>query len=511
MTALSFSSLRLRILLLVSFAVVPALGLTLYAGMEQRRHGADQVQRDAMVLARLAADEQKDVVEATRQLLVTLAQLPPVRGGDPTACDSLLGSLREQYQTYQALGVVRPNGDVLCSAPPLTQPINVADRAYFQRVLQTHAFAVSGYQISRRSGKGGLASAYPILDPTGRVQLVFVAILELTWLNRLAAGVQLPPGSTLTVIDRHGTILVRFPDPETWVGKSVPAAPIVRHVLSKSGEGVTENVGEDGIHRFYAFTPLTVAGMAQGTGTSVYVGIPAEVAFAAPNRLLRRNLALLGLVTALAFGAAWVGGDVFFLRRVDALVTATDRLGTGDLSTRTGLAHVPGELGQLARTFDRMAAGLEQRETERKRAEEEVRSLAKFPSENPNPVLRVSADGKLLYANEASQALQQEWGCAPGDPLPQPWADLVGENLARQTSRTVDIGCGDRTYSFFVAPVPAAGYVNLYGRDVTEQKQAEQALITRTRQLEAVRAVSAEVTRELHLPTLLGQIHRRAS
>ncbi len=38
-----------------------------------------------------------------------------------------------------------------------------------------------------------------------------------------------------------------------------------------------------------------------------------------------------------------------------------------------------------------------------KRAEEEISSLAKFPSEDPNPVLRIAKDGSILYANKAAQ------------------------------------------------------------------------------------------------------------
>ena len=37
--------------------------------------------------------------------------------------------------------------------------------------------------------------------------------------------------------------------------------------------------------------------------------------------------------------------------------------------------------------------------TERKKALEEINDLAKFPSENPNPVLRNKKDGTLLYSN----------------------------------------------------------------------------------------------------------------
>ncbi len=42
-----------------------------------------------------------------------------------------------------------------------------------------------------------------------------------------------------------------------------------------------------------------------------------------------------------------------------------------------------------------------------------------------------------------------------------------------------------------------------------ERKRAEEALLTRTRQLEAIRAVTTEITRELDLPTLLNLIIRR--
>ena len=114
--------------------------------------------------------------------------------------------------------------------------------------------------------------------------------------------------------------------------------------------------------------------------------------------------------------------------------------------------------------------------TARKRAEEEIRRLARFPSENPNPILRVSQDGRILYANESSGPLLAVWGCAGGDLVPLPWCETVRESLASQSSGLVDVQCSERIYSLFVVPVPEAGYVNLYGRDITERKQAEEAL-----------------------------------
>jgi PAS domain S-box-containing protein len=114
--------------------------------------------------------------------------------------------------------------------------------------------------------------------------------------------------------------------------------------------------------------------------------------------------------------------------------------------------------------------------TERKRTEETIRSLAKFPTENPNPILRLSHLGTILYANGVSLRLLREWGCAVGSRAPDPWPDLIREALATRSQRTLDLRCGDVIYSIIIAPVSEADYVNLYASDITARKQAEESL-----------------------------------
>jgi signal transduction histidine kinase/CheY-like chemotaxis protein len=74
-------------------------------------------------------------------------------------------------------------------------------------------------------------------------------------------------------------------------------------------------------------------------------------------------------VGLLALGAAWFGGERFILRQVRLLLKATQQLAAGDLTSRSGLSRERGELGELARTFDEMAANLGQRVQEREQAE----------------------------------------------------------------------------------------------------------------------------------------------
>ncbi len=111
--------------------------------------------------------------------------------------------------------------------------------------------------------------------------------------------------------------------------------------------------------------------------------------------------------------------------------------------------------------------------TDRKRAEQEIERLAKFPAENPSPILRINSEGLMLYANQASEPLLRGWGWEVGRDVPHAWRDLITEALTKQEKRIIEAECAERVYEFVLASVPDGGYVNLYGRDITERKQTE--------------------------------------
>ncbi|MBI1824193.1 MAG: EAL domain-containing protein [Nitrospirae bacterium] len=355
MKNLSFWSLRVLLLLLVFFSVAPALGLIFYTASEQRRFATIQAQENALQLARLASSHHDGVIEAAHQLLAALARLSEVRNGNATACDRILADLLKQYPIYANFGVIGPDKRIFCSAIPHPNSIDASDRAYVQQAFKTHDFAIGDYQIGRITKKASINFGYPVLDGTGRIQVVVFAALDLTWLNQIAANANLPAHSTLTLTDRHGIVLTRYPDPEKWVGKSEADRPLARKILDQ-GEGVADDQGLDGIPRLYAFTPLH--GAPEPGSVYVSVGIPKEAAFAQADRILMHNLIGLGVVGILALGAGWVFGDLFILRRIHALIHFTKQLTAGDLSVRTGLSHDRGELGQLAQAFDDMTQSL---------------------------------------------------------------------------------------------------------------------------------------------------------
>jgi PAS domain S-box-containing protein len=390
MSRWSFASLRVRLILLVLLAVLPALGLTIWNAEQARQRETAKVQEDAQRLTRLTASNVEQFVEGARQLLVAISRLSQVRDHDVGGCDAVLADLLKQYPHYANLGAAEPDGDLFCSALPLTGPVNSADRAWFQRAAETRTFAVGDYQIGRVTGQPTINFAYPVLDETtGELKAVVFAALNLSPLNQLAATAEMPAGAALTVLDDLGTILARYPKPEAWIGQTLPEAPIINVALTQS-EGVAEAPGVDGVQRLYAFAQVEDV---TPVGLYVIVGIPKEIAYAEVNRNTSLNLAVLGVVAALGLAAAWVIGDAFVVRRVQALVAATKRLAGGDLSARTGGPHGPGELDQLARAFDEMAGALETRARQLDKTNRALKTL----SECNQALVRATDESGLLH------------------------------------------------------------------------------------------------------------------
>ena len=114
--------------------------------------------------------------------------------------------------------------------------------------------------------------------------------------------------------------------------------------------------------------------------------------------------------------------------------------------------------------------------TEKRRNMELLQGVAHFLNENPYPVLRIDRAGTVLYVNRSSGALCGQWRCEAGQIAPEPFVRLVQDALNRSQSNLMDVECEGRVFSFIFAPIADNGYVNLYGRDITDRKRAEQAL-----------------------------------
>lgn len=397
MLRLLFASVRMRLIALVLLAFLPGFGLISHWGLQERRIAITQAKEDALRLAKNASNFEKEIIDDARRTLFVLSQLPQLKQMDPISSLPILMALLNESQGYNALALVDSDGNIIISAPRTAYPVNVSDRPYYQRTRQTQDFVIGEYQVSRISGHPCIILAYPVNGEKGRQEATLIGELDLNWLNHLLSGSKLPKNASISVVDKSGVILARYPNPEQYVGRSLSES-FPMEVLKADVEGVTEATGMDGVPRLYGFTSF-------GRTTEklyIRVGVSKEAAFAEANGHLFRNLRLVGMIAFLILAATSLVGEKFILRWVGSLLKATKEVARGNLAARIGPSYASGELGELAKAFDKMAESIQAREAERNLAQEEL--------EKAHQELEKRVEARTAELIDANVLLQQEIG-----------------------------------------------------------------------------------------------------
>lgn len=102
-------------------------------------------------------------------------------------------------------------------------------------------------------------------------------------------------------------------------------------------------------------------------------------------------------------------------------------------------------------------------------------AMASFVDEISEPILRVGLDGSLIFYNQASVPLLSHWGMSASDPVPEDIAEIIRHASAKGTPSLLDALVCHKTWEITVSPVPDKPWVNLYARNVTNQRRSETA------------------------------------
>jgi diguanylate cyclase (GGDEF)-like protein/PAS domain S-box-containing protein len=323
------------------------------------------------------------------------------------------------------------------------------------------------------------------LTPKRALASVVLAARDAGAVVRAGYGARLPEVVTFVIVDPRGHVLAE-------PGSAAPARDsLIRPFEAQTTAEWHQDVrGGDGHSRAVSFVPLQYAG-----GSPMWVGAAVDVDALIDDQVrgLWRSLAglfLLGLVVSLM---AWRVVSVGVLRRVKALLSATRRLGDGDLAVRSGLADDTGELGALARQFDVMAEALERHEGERARAEarlrlSEARKLAVLEASLDGIVL-LDSQGQMMECNATARRM---FGCDGRRCEHHSFTDLFPEAMPFDSSRfnrpteVLETSCRRLNRTTFpaeisIAPIrdpAAAGLFTVTVRDITERKLWQRSLET---------------------------------
>ena len=361
-------TLRVRLFFLVLASLTPLLATQAYNQLTFRQERRSEVERMVQLEAKLVAGELEQIAAGMHKFLLATANSAQSRPGS-VDCNAYLATLTEQFPGSLAIGASDATGKVYCYARPfLPGSLDNSDRAHFRLALDTQQFAVGDYMVGKQTGKKAIGFAFPLpRDAANNPQGVVFASLGLDWLTDYLARKRLPPGYSLTVVDRRGTILVRLPERD-HVGVAVPsdwqhifgvATPVVRLMQ----DPVTR------LTSIFAFEPNSSS--AEGIGVSI--GIEEGVAMAAADQALQRALIIAVLGMFAAFILAWLIARGAIEQPMQSLLDAAKRWRSGDYTARSSLQSSPAEMTRLAAAFDAMAEALQLREADRTRNELELR------------------------------------------------------------------------------------------------------------------------------------------
>ena len=131
--------------------------------------------------------------------------------------------------------------------------------------------------------------------------------------------------------------------------------------------------------------------------------------------------------------------------------------------------------------------------------------LEQFPANNPNPVLNVAKDETILYSNEAGEPLLHEWGVRVGEKVPSYIGDFVQRVISRNSPEKMEVKAGKRVYLITFYPSPEEECVNIYGFNISEQKELEEKLRIKEKQNDVLHKIGKIALGQESLQTFMDE------
>jgi signal transduction histidine kinase/CheY-like chemotaxis protein len=355
---LAFSSFRARLLVLILLIVIPAAGMALYSNFERRRLEGERIRERALALSKLAAAKEENFIRDTKQLLNTLTQFPfLLLSTNEAFSETHLVNLKKLSPDYASFGLIETNGIVFCSSEAVRKEVNLADRRYFRRVIETRQFSVGEFQVGRLSGESVVNFGHPVFNDQHELQRVLFASLKLAKLSEALVHLHVPAGGAIIVLDHDGSVLARSSQPEKWIGKNLAGTPAIQRIIAGGNERIEIEQHREAA-QLYAAAVIT-----DGERPSLFVvtELPLKELFADANKALAVNLVVLGVIGLGLWRLIHLYAGRFFLKPVERLAGVANQLASGEFAARAGTLSGSRELVQLGNALDRMASNVQDR------------------------------------------------------------------------------------------------------------------------------------------------------
>ncbi|MBC8283290.1 MAG: HAMP domain-containing protein, partial [Nitrospinae bacterium] len=310
------------------------------------------------------------------------------------------------------------------------------------------------------------------IDKQGKKLMgIVTADISLDWLQEMVSSIKVAETGYAFLLSKKGTMIMH-PKKELVMNSNVFSLadkfdrPDILNVWKNMVKGKTDFISMKhivtGKDTWLFYTPLP------SNGWSLGVVFPKEELLVEVNQLQMelRLFATAGMVLLIVV-------IVFIARSITKpirkLSLAAEEMAKGNMDVIIPDIDSNDEVGKLAQSFDYMERSL-------KSHIQEIEYISKLPGENPNPVFRVGEDGKVLYANSSAIKNLKDWNLEVGKNLSSDFDEKVKDSMKSGKGKTLEMNHGGRILNFEFMPVRDSGYINIYGKDITEKKIAEEKL-----------------------------------
>lgn len=364
--ALQMTSIRSRLMLLVILCLVPLALVLIHAAFENRRITSEQAVGNLATIVELIHNDLEDTVEASSQLLTSLALTPDNWLQASAQCNQQLANLSKQFASYSNIFTVNTQGVIVCSATGFDTKTSLQARSYIQSALAGGSITIGRPVMGRVSGQMVMPIALPLYTASG--EIVGAVGVSINLAQFLSQNIQAHGFNnqgfgnvTSTLWQPDGTVLARAPDPLAFTGQQARESELFQTLTDNIDSHRTLEVrGLDNERRWYAFAQI-------GQGDSsilLSVGLPTKELFAEVDAIFWRTISVLALVSLLVIVAAWFIGEIAVRRPVSRLAHLAEAVSNGQRGVRVGQIHGASELKTLAKNFDLMISYLESYEQE---------------------------------------------------------------------------------------------------------------------------------------------------
>ncbi len=348
-------SLRVRLLLLLAVAILPAVVAGTITAITHYRAGLAETRANLRALSVLAVNRHLETLAETSRLLQTMASLPDIVSFDAQRCSDLLARQYgdrdgELASRYTNITVIDSDNTIRCSALPMEPGRKYSNPRQLQAVLKSKAFNIGGLTIGGFSNMRLLSAAAPLVAADGRVVGAIATGIKAGYLESQFQAYKLPEGSKLALVDGEGNTLLNKGD-YSW---PMPTAPVVAAALVQ-GEREFYHVAD-------GRTYLVVLDQIGDYDMFVLAALPSDTATDAVTGRLVTDIGEILLFALLAAMGVLFGAQFLVLAPIARFRRAVRAYRQDGSGFAFDSASAPIEIAELAADFASMARDVDARQ-----------------------------------------------------------------------------------------------------------------------------------------------------